>query len=165
MAVLGGKRRPAGVQPTPEQQLEACATALRAPLTDWDMVYMRVRLSALGGDFPRERFVRTPIGILNKVLVLVDNDYQRKLNELSYTTAQLNQLLLSVAHGFSGSKGRRPQTKPQDFLPFPDWKPLNKESATGPDSTTKALLFSLHKNHRIPVHVFTALISSPAVDS
>jgi hypothetical protein len=44
-----------------EAILARCEQDLRMPLTNWDRIWMRLRSSALGADFPRERFLRTPI--------------------------------------------------------------------------------------------------------
>lgn len=72
------------------------------------------------------------------------------------TTARLTQIVVQVAHAFSGSKQAAPKSKVTEFLPFPDWKPASHE-ADGPDQPTRFVLSELVRTRQIPLHVFTAL--------
>jgi hypothetical protein len=133
---------------------------LRSPLTDWDQIYVRVRCSPMGVDYPAERFLRTPISTLRWLLRQIDDAEQAKANLASITTARLTQLVVQVAHGFSGSKRAAPKVKPNEFLPFPDWKPASTE-VDGPDQPTKFILSELIRTRQIPLHVF-ATLNTPA---
>lgn len=83
---------------------------------------------------------------------------QEQANLQALATARLTTTLIQIAHGFSGSKGPAPKLQVKDFLPFPDWKP-DSEAAEGPDEITKYVLRNLVKSQRIPIHVFTALVT------
>ena len=115
-------------------------------------------MSPLGEDFPRERFLRTPISTIRWVLRQLDDQEQSQANLAALPVARLTQIVLQVAHGFSGSKRAAPKTKVQEFLPFPDWRPSATE-ADGPDQPTKFILTELGRQRRIPVHVLTALLT------
>jgi hypothetical protein len=158
LAGKGGKRR-SEVQPTPEEQLAQSEDRLKAPETDWDEIYIRLRSSVLKDDFDRERFVRTPIGVLNRALEYVEDEEQRRANINAATTANLIQVVIAVAHGFSGAKGKAPSVNMKDFLPFPEWQPRQRVNSNGPDSATKFVLTKLMRNYQIPVHVFSSMIS------
>jgi hypothetical protein len=71
-------------------------------------------------------------------------------------------VLINVAHGFSGSKGKAPKINVKDFLPFPDWEPEAKKNE-GPSDSTAKVLVKLLKKRAIPTYVFTSL-KSPIVD-
>lgn len=116
-------------------------------------------MSPLGEDFPRERFLRTPISTIRWALRQVDDREQSQANLEALPTARLTQILIQIAHGFSGSKRAAPQTKIQEFLPFPDWRPSSME-ADGPDQPTRFILTELGKQRRLPIHVLTALLTS-----
>lgn len=72
--------------------------------------------------------------------------------------ARLTQILIQIAHGFSGSKRAAPKFELKDFLPFPDFKPSSQQ-ADGPTPGTKFVLTELGKQRRIPMHVLTALLT------
>lgn len=133
---------------------------LRSPLTDWDQIYVRVRCSPMGADYPAERFLRTPISTLRWLLRQIDDAEKAKANLASITTARLTQIVVQVAHDFSGSKRAAPKVKPHEFLPFPDWKPASTE-VDGPDQPTKFILSELIRTRQIPLHVFASL-NTPA---
>lgn len=89
-------------------------------------------------------------------------DNQNKANIQSAATAQLANLLLNVAHAFSGSKGGGPKTRPQDFLPFPRLEEeLLSERGDGPDEFTKLILKELLKTRKLPMYIYS-LLSDPA---
>ena len=121
---------------------------------------MRIAFSPVGSEFPRDVFVRTPIKNLHTVLDHITMQEQHNANRDSISTAQLNVLLLNVAHGFSGSKRKPPDVKPKDFLPYPDYKGPN-EMLDGPDQPTRFVLAELAKSNRIPAYVLVSL-SKPA---
>lgn len=115
-------------------------------------------MSALGEDFPRERFLRTPVSTIRWVLRQIDDREQAQANLDALPTARLTQLVIQIAHGFSGSERAAPKTKVQEFLPFPDWRPATAE-ADGPDQPTRFILTELGKQRRLPIHVLTALLA------
>jgi hypothetical protein len=138
---------------------------LRTPETDWDRLYLRVRTSALGADFPRERFLRTPITALGDLLLYLENEEQRQANIQSAAVGKLGVQLAYIAWGFAGGKGGKPQVELKHFLPFPEWQPLVTESASiGPTPETRSILTRLFKERKIPAHVYTQLTSSPEDD-
>lgn len=75
-------------------------------------------------------------------------------------TARLCQIVVQVAHGFSGSKRTAPKVSPKDFLPYPNWRPAT-EGADGPDQPTKFILSELGKQRLIPIHVMVSLMTPP----
>ena len=129
---------------------------MRGPLTDWDGFYLRLRTSKLGDDYPRKRFLRTPISLLKKAYDFISNQEQAEANRAAMTQAAMTDLMLKIAHGFSGSKKKAPNTKPKDFLPYPDYRPLGT-AADEADAPTKFILTELVKRFAIPIHVFVAL--------
>lgn len=131
---------------------------MRTPPTDWDAIYLRIRTSALGLDFPRERFLRTPVSALRRVLRELDQREQAQANLDALATARLAHLVMQVAHGFSGSKRPPPKVEVKDFLPYPEFRPQGEE-ADGPDQPTRFILTELGQKRLLPIHVFTALIA------
>jgi hypothetical protein len=117
-------------------------------------------MSALGCDFPKEVFARTPIHILKKVLQEIDNSEQAEANIYSMATARLTEVVVHVAHGFSGSKRKMPKTKTTDYLPYPDWSPKS-EKKKEIDQETKTVLLSLLRQRRLPMYVFASLVTTP----
>lgn len=115
-------------------------------------------MSTLGADFPRERFLRTPISTIRWVLRQLDDREQAQANLEALPTARLTQILLQIAHGFSQSKRAAPKTKVQEFLPFPNWRPATAE-ADGPDQPTRFILTELGRQRRVPIHVLAALLT------
>jgi len=123
---------------------------------------MRLRTSALAADFPRERFVSTPIGTIFRALEYVDNEERRHYNLSSASTAKLCHQVIAIAQGMAGSKA--PLTvKMQDFLPFPDWSPEGGDKPiNGPSPETRAVLSRLLRERRLPLPVYTQLMSTDA---
>lgn len=120
------------------------------------MFYLRLRVSKMGVDYPKEVFLRTPISLLKKVMDFVLDQAQLEANTAAVTQAQTADLILKIAHGFSGSKRPPPKSLPRDFLPYPKYKPPAAASDEA-DAPTKFVLTELVKRFRIPVYVFTAL--------
>lgn len=115
-------------------------------------------MSPLGTDFPRERFLRTPVRVIRWTLRQLEDYEQSKANLEALTTARLTQVVLQIAHGFSGSKRAAPRITAKDFLPYPDWRPASQE-ADGPDQPTRFILSELGHKRQIPMHVLTALMT------
>jgi hypothetical protein len=80
---------------------------------------------------------------------------QSAANLDAVSTARMADLLLRVAHGFGGSK-KAVNSKPKDWLPFPDYRPIHAE-ADQADEPTKFILTELVHRFDIPVYVFVAL--------
>lgn len=117
-------------------------------------------MSNLGVSYPPEVFVRTPISILTKASKLATFYECEKANALSHTAAQLIVSVLSIAHGFSGSKTAFKMSNPDMFLPYPNVKELKGESRVkGPSDSTKSVLFSLLKSDKLPLSIYVQLIS------
>jgi len=87
----------------------------------------------------------------------LDDQEKREANIGASTTAQLAQLVMMIGQSFAGSKRRAVKIKPQDFLPFPTWRPAH--AVNGPDAPTKYVLTELFKKRSLPPHIFTALFS------
>lgn len=121
-------------------------------------------MSPLGADFPRERFLRTPVSVIQWVLREIDDHEKLQANINASTTAQLAQLVVQAVHAFSQASGPGPDIKAQQFLPFPDWKPQGSKSK-GLDTATKNILAKLLKQGQIPIHVFAALSAQPEEDA
>ena len=117
---------------------------------------MRIRCSPLGDDYPRDRFLRTPIRTIRKAIALIDDQEKYKANVASLTNAQTACVILQTAHAYAGGKGRGPKALPKDFLPFPKWKPTTEES-DGPDDATLHILSTLIRSMSIPMHVYVEL--------
>ena len=115
-------------------------------------------MSALGPDFPQERFLRTPISTLRWVLAKLSDQEQAEANLLALPTARLTHTVIQIAHGFSGSNRAAPKLDIKSFLPYPDWQPAGAQ-AEGPSAPTRFVLTELAKRRALPVHVFTALMS------
>lgn len=113
-------------------------------------------MSPFGADFPADKFTRTPISTIKWVLEQVDDREKAEANLRAVTTAQLTQIVLQVAHGFSGSKKAAPKTSLKEFLPFPDWKPQAESSHTASEPT-KFILSQLVSKGEIPLEVYLAL--------
>jgi hypothetical protein len=109
--------------------------------------------------------VRTPVSQINWLLEQASYNAYEEANLHSLSTAQLAALVVSIAHGLSGSKGARPNIKPQDFLPFADLdKVRRRKRASAPTEPTRKVLGELMRQMRLPVHVFTALITPHTED-
>lgn len=121
-------------------------------------MYIRIRCSALGDDFPRERFVSTPIAVIRRVLREIDDQEKGLANLNALPVARLTQLVIQIAHGFSGSKRPAPKLEVKEFLPYPDWRP-NTQAVHGPSEGTRFVLTELGGKRKLPIHVFTALVT------
>ena len=127
-------------------------------------------MSALGVDFPRERFLRTPVRIIMDLIQYIDNEEQRQYNLASSATAMLSYQVVGIASGMGGEKVPE-HISTDTFLPFPRWKakenlfteeqPAMQRPENDPTpsnrSTTKQIMLSLLKQRRIPPDVFLAL--------
>lgn len=138
--------------------MKSCETYLKSEVTDWDEVYLRLRMSALGADFPADRFLRTPVAVIRRALREVDDKEKGTMNMEALPVARLTHVLIQVAHGFSGSKRASPQIDMKTFLPFPDWRPASQQ-ADGPSPGTKHVLAELAGKRMIPLHVLAGLMT------
>lgn len=102
--------------------------------------------------------MRTPVSTIRWAIKRCLDHEQEEANIKALATARLTTTLIQIAHGFSGSKSRLPKIQTKDFLPYPDWQP-ERQAADGPDEVTKYTLGQLVRTQRIPLHVFTALVS------
>lgn len=121
---------------------------------------MRLRTSALGADFPRERFLHTPIRVILAALEFIDNEEQRQHNIAASSTAKLCMQLVSIAQGMSGSSAPL-KVKFEDFLPFPSWHPPEDDrGTTGPSPETRSVMGRLLRERRLPLPIYSQLIST-----
>lgn len=166
MAHRGKRTQPSGAKGSENQELDPeaiirdCERIFRTPDTDWDFLYLRLRHSKLGEDFPRNKFLRTPVKAIISALSYIDSEEQRQHNIAASTTAKLCLQVISIAHGMAGSK-QLPKIDLKDFLPFPDWAPEGAPH-DGPTAQTRSLLMRLLKQGRIPMPIFTQLLTSSA---
>ena len=116
-------------------------------------------MTAFGVDYYPEKFLRTPTQTLRQLLLLSENENQRQANQLSVSAGYVTSYLLQIAHGFSGSKKAPPKTTAKDFLPFPEWEPLEgTENRTDrPSELTRSVLKTLLIKRKLPIHVYIAL--------
>lgn len=143
---------------TPTEIEERCQQIIEAEPADWDKLYLRLRTSPIGPDYPAEVFVRTPISQLQRVIKEVQYLEYERANFYSQSTANLASLLVSVASGLAGSKSSGKLPEPKSFLPFPELdKFFTEDGSQGPSTETKAVAGRLLKERRIPIHVFTAV--------
>lgn len=124
---------------------------------------MRIRCSPLGPDFPRDRFLTVPTRVVIEALDFIDNEERRHYNLSSSTAAKLCMQLVMTAWGFAGGKGPKPKVELKDFLPFPDWQPPEDGSPQGPDPETRNVLITLVRQRRIPMPIYTQLITPPEI--
>lgn len=135
----------------PDELIVAYRQYLATKPLDILTLYLQLRCTPLGADFPKEVFIRTPIGLIGRILQAAHDDEKRRANIGSISTAKLTQVVLSVAQAFGGSKEPN-RTKISDFLPFE----LDAESSEV-EERTKEILTKLVKSQRIPPHVIAAL--------
>ena len=114
-------------------------------------LYLQLRATPLGPEFPKETFVRTPIKLIGHFLHVAHEDEKRRANIVSISTAKLSQVVLACAQAMGGSKDRS-RTKIEDFLPFE-----LDSSASETEELTKEILTKLVKSKRIPTNVIAAL--------
>lgn len=158
----GGKRT-APRELTPEEALEECASLLNAKVTDWDEIYLQVRSSAFGADYPPERFARTPIGHIKRIIAEISNQEQGNANLASSTTAQLCYLVRQAIHLYTQSTTPLTDIGPKNYLPFPEWKPPGS-TPKGPSEITVQILREALRRREIPLYVFASLITPPEDD-
>ena len=115
-------------------------------------------MSALGEDFPAERFLRTPVATIRRALREVDDREKGTMNIEALPVARLTSLVIQIAHGLSGSKRASPQIDMKTFLPFPDWRPASQQ-ADGPSPGTQHVLTELAVKRMIPIHVLAGLMT------
>lgn len=117
-----------------------------------------MRASVYGADYPAERFARTPINHIRRILSELDNKAQAEANLASTTSAQLCFLVRQGIHVFSQASTPLSGVTAKDYLPFPDWKPPSAKP-TGPSEMTALALRETLRRRELPMHVFAALIS------
>jgi len=135
----------------PDEMIEVYQKYLASKPLDILALYLQLRCTPLGADYPKDVFIRTPIGLIGHLLKSCHEDEKRRANIGSISTAKLTQVVLSVAQAFGGGKDRN-RTKISDFLPFE----LDAQ-ASEVEELTKEILTKLVKSKRIPTHVIAAL--------
>ncbi len=117
-----------------------------------------MRGSVYGADYPAERFARTPISHIRRILTELDNKVQAEANLASATNAQLCFLVRQAVHVFSHSTTPLTGISNKTYLPFPDWKPPSAKPS-GPSEMTALALRETLRRRELPMHVFVALIT------
>lgn len=112
-----------------DKRLNEAREELQRPITNWDEVYIRIKLSPLGGDFNPQVFLATPVRIISWLLDQLNLHECRQQNAASISTAYLNHQLLWAIYGQGGGKGPKPTAKVKDFLPYPQ---TLSDSSKGP---------------------------------
>lgn len=120
-----------------------------------------MQFTPFGKEFYPEKFLRTPSQTIRRLLLLSENKQQHQLNSTSVSASYVCNYLIQIAHSYSGSKKSPPRTKPQDFLPYPAWEPLegDRSSDDRPTEITRSILKTLLIKRNLPIHVFIALNS------
>ena len=135
----------------PDELIEIYQKYLSSKPLDILTLYLQLRCTSLGADYPKEVFIRTPIGLISHLLKTCHEDEKRRANIGSISTAKLTQVVLSVAQAFGGSKEPN-RSKISDFLPFE----LDAQASEA-EELTKEILTKLIMSQRIPSHVIAAL--------
>ena len=147
----GGKVTPGEPETEPEELIRSYGSYLSTQPLDILKLYMQLRWTPLGNDYPKEVFLRTPLKLLGHLLSRWYEEEKRRANINSISTAKLSQVVLSVAQAMGGGKDPS-RTKISDFLPFE----LDDEK-TEEENITKEILTKLVKSGRIPTHVVASL--------
>jgi hypothetical protein len=112
----------------------------------------------LGADFPVEKFLKTPINVITRVVQEVTRLEQYRANLEASSIAKLATRLDQIAHIHFQFPGEC-KAEPKDYIPFPDFDPeADKKQAKGPSRGTELVLRELISKYRIPMHVFVALM-------
>lgn len=122
-----------------------------------------MRSSAYGLDYPPERFARTPIRHIQRILTDLDNKEQAEANLASASTAQLCYMVRQAINIFSHSTTPLSGVDPKTYLPFPEWSPPSAKPR-GPSEMTALILREALRRREIPMQVFVALITPPEND-
>lgn len=94
-------------------------------------------------------------------MLSAENEQQHQLNSTSVSASYICNYIIQIAHSYSGSKKSPPKTKPQDFLPYPAWEPLEGSGTRNdkPTEITRSILKTLLIKRNLPIHVYMALNS------
>lgn len=137
---------------------------LSAPETDWDSLYVRLKLSPLGADFSPESFLATPVRTLKWLVTKVTEHEQYQHNLTAHGTAILNNQVMWALYGMGGGRGSKPTATYKDFLPFPEVLAAeeNRIKAQSLQQTRKVLTQLLHAGE-LPYDIFLSLWQGPNV--
>ena len=119
---------------------------------------MRLAYSPLGVHYPPEKFVRTPLKVIGRLVEHINTREQYEANRDSITQAQMAHLLMMLGHAYSGSKKSPPRVQPSSFLPYPEFRGAEQEDK-GPDKATQFVLSEVGRQGRIPAYVLVALMT------
>jgi hypothetical protein len=132
--------------------------------TNWEEVYLVIRGSYIGADFPAERFLRTPVSTIRELLSDIDFRAKYDSNVASVTAAQGVHYLIQYLHRQVYGDKDVPDAPPKSFLPFPELKHPSegKDEETGPlKASTKKIIERLASTGRIPIKIKDALLKVP----
>lgn len=123
-----------------------------------------MRVSAIGVDYPLDKYLQTPTTELQYVMEVVVNEEQRVANLAANTAAKAIVISQYNTRAAAGSKDSTP-IDPKQYLPYPEWKPIEviraeKAKAIKPEARrdTIEVLTKLLKQRAIPMHVYAALM-------
>jgi hypothetical protein len=120
-------------------------------------------MSKLGGDFPPERFVRTPIKTLRNLLAYVSHALKVEQNTQASSIAHLGQHITHLAYMVNGVK-ETPEDRRQFFLPWPNLKELGTpegDTRSLLSDKTKEILLDLLAKRLMPPHAVHSLLEPP----
>lgn len=132
--------------------------------TNWEEVYLVIRGSYIGADFPAERFLRTPVSTIRELLSDIDFRAKYDSNVASVTAAQGVHYLIQYLHRQVYGEKDVPDAPPKNFLPFPELKHPSegKDDENGLlKASTKKIIEKLASTGRIPLKVKDALLKVP----
>lgn len=127
-------------------------------------MYLIIRGSYIGADFPAERFLRTPLTTIRELLADIDFRAKHDANIVSATAAQGVHYLVQYLHRQVYGGQDAPTTEPQNFLPFPTLKHPSEGDDDGSSllkPQTKKIIEKLGETGRIPLKVKDALLKVP----
>lgn len=135
---------------------------VESPETDWDSLYVRLKLSPLGSDMTPESFLATPVRVIGWMLMKLNEHEQYQQNILAHGTAILNNQVMWAMYGMGGGKGPKPTTTYRDFLPFPEVANTQEQARKSSRmKQTRKVLTELLQSGELPYNIVLALWHGP----
>lgn len=145
-----------------EREYDELVAYLSAPETDWDTLYVRLKLSPLGSDFTPESFLATPVRTLKWLVSKVTEHEQYQHNLTAHGTAILNNQVMWALYGMGGGKGPKPKASYKDFLPFPEVLAAEENKAKKARlNQTRKVLTQLLQTGELPYDIVLSLWQGP----
>ena len=137
---------------------------MRQGETNWEEIYLVIRGSYIGADFPAERFLRTPLSTIRELLADIDFRTKYDSNVASVTAAQGVHYIIQYLHRQVYGDKNVPDAPPKGFLPFPELKHPSEGKEDEDEflkANTKKIIETLAVSGRIPLKVKDALLNVP----